>query len=264
MWQRLLGWMRSLLATQRAGQVRVSGPPRSANGASSLHLWWDLPEIPLREVAVTLEILEPPQVSKLYFFALQASFIRRVEPFGGAHLGLQWNSRHPDSRAVNWGGYDDAGTILTGTRSPLPSTPTDPNTRDFPWQPGRPYRLQIGPASGTDAGLVAWPGTVTDLMTGERTLIRELHTGGDALRAPVMWMEVFADCDDPSVAIKWTDLVAVATDGTELRPHGCRVTYQRYQDGGCTNTSAAATAGAFIQRTNTDRVTPPDAVLTLQ
>jgi len=40
----------------------------------SFHLSWDLAP-PAREVAVTLEVLEPPSVDRLYFWAVQASFL---------------------------------------------------------------------------------------------------------------------------------------------------------------------------------------------
>ncbi|HNE38225.1 MAG TPA: hypothetical protein PKZ82_17065, partial [Microthrixaceae bacterium] len=104
---------------------RTHGDPPSANGASSLHLRWDLDDRPgCREVSVTLEVLQPPTVDRLYFWALQADFAtgdagRR--PAGGAHLGLQWHPQHPGSTAVNWGGYRPGGGELSGTVSALPS-----------------------------------------------------------------------------------------------------------------------------------------------
>ncbi len=71
---------------------RVSGRPTSANGASSFHLIWELPEnLVLDEVAVTLHVPEVPVAPRLYFWALQVSF-----PGGsGAHLGLQWGADAP-------------------------------------------------------------------------------------------------------------------------------------------------------------------------
>jgi hypothetical protein len=243
--------------------VRESGRPPSGNGASSFHLWWDLPEIPLRSVAATLEILQTPEVDDLYFFAIQASFMRVQEHFGGAHLGLQWNRRHLGQRAVNWGGYDEAGAILSGTPSELTSTPDDPNTRDYAWRSNTGYRLSIGPGTPDANGQVGWPGVVEDLATGERVVVRRLLTGGDALRSPVMWMEVFAECSAPSVAVRWSDLEAVATDGSTLRPKSCRVAYQAYSSGGCTNTSSTVQGAHFEQRTNVARTTEADAVLTL-
>ena len=58
---------------------RVRGRPPSANGASSLHLRWDL-DGPLREVSVELTVEVPPPVPRLYFWALQADF---TDPRGG-------------------------------------------------------------------------------------------------------------------------------------------------------------------------------------
>src|SRR4051794_25339290 len=148
-----------------------SGPPRSGrwepgHGVSSFHLWWQGVEagVPLVSVQATLEVLQQPVVPRLYFWALQASFLDGPRSRGAAHIGLQWNPRHPDSTAVNWGGYADAGnvqSILTGTTSPLPSTPADPNTRDYPWHQGVGYRLGISRAP--EGG---WRGDITDTATG--------------------------------------------------------------------------------------------------
>src|SRR4051794_29985274 len=71
---------------------RVSGLPTSSNGASSLHLMWEVPtSAPLVEVAVTLVVPKAPLTDALYFWALQASF----GDGGGAHLGLQWGADAP-------------------------------------------------------------------------------------------------------------------------------------------------------------------------
>jgi len=77
-----------------ADALRVSGEPQSANGASSFHLWWEIPPGErLTEIAATLEVIEAPSIERLVFWALQVSF---VEPGGGgAHLGLQ---HHPTFR----------------------------------------------------------------------------------------------------------------------------------------------------------------------
>ena len=114
----------------RAGPQRTSGSPTSSNGASSFHLFWDVPPESLREVSVTIEVIEPPTVDKLYFWALQAS----VEGagglrFGGAHFGLQHHPSYPGAGAVNWGGYRDGGGELDGSTSPLPSAFSRPPSR---------------------------------------------------------------------------------------------------------------------------------------
>ena len=47
---------------------RDSGRPTSANGASSFHLWWEMPpSAPLVEVSAVLEVVVPPAVDSLYF-----------------------------------------------------------------------------------------------------------------------------------------------------------------------------------------------------
>lgn len=219
---------------------RTTGFPGSSNRASSMHLRWDPPPRPALEVAVTLEIVEPPVVPELYFWALQVSFLDRGRRVGGAHLGLQWYSLHPGSTAVNWGGYRDGAGELEGEESSLPSATGNPNTRDFAWHPGRPYRLRI---SGDGDGW--WRGEVIDLSTGEATVVRRLHGGGTALGEPVVWSEVFARCDDPSVIVRWSDLTP--------RPPMLHANYQSHVDGGCANTVSRRDGDTYLQITNTAR-----------
>ncbi len=246
-----MDWLRQRLAG-RTNTDRTSGRPPSGNGASSFHVWWEIEE-PLREASAVLEVIEPPTVNRLYFFALQASFWGDKHE-GGAHTGLQWNPRFPDLRAVNWGGYNRNGSILDGTTSPLPSSPNDPNTRDFAWQPNCRYRLSIGPS--TEPG--SWPARIQGLDTGEDILIRELSCAGDHLRSPVVWSEVFADCDHPPVAIRWSELRATAISGTLIRVSRGRVSYQSHSAGGCANTTVLADRDGFVQRSSSERTTRQD------
>ena len=224
----------------RFKRERTRGFPTSSNRASSLHLVWDPPPAPLLEVSAVLEVVEPPIVPHLYFWALQASFVDRGRRVGGAHLGLQWYDRHPGSTAVNWGGYRDGAGELDGEASPLPSATGNPNTRDYPWMPRRPYRLRI---AGDGDGW--WTGEVTDLATGEVTVVRRLHGGGTALASPVVWSEVFARCDDPRVTVRWSQL--------SPPPATLRVSYQSHVDGGCANTDSRRDGDAWLQITNTTR-----------
>jgi hypothetical protein len=206
-----------------------------------MHLHWHPAPEPTREVSAVLEIVEPPVVDRLYFWALQASFVDRGRRFGGAHLGLQWFGRHPGSTAVCWGGYVDGAGECEGETSPLPSATGNPNTRDFAWLPNRAYRLAI---SGDGDGW--WAGTVTDLAAGEPTLVRRLHGHGTHLAQPVVWSEVFARCDDPSVVVRWS--------GFEPPPRDLRPTYQSHADGGCANTVSRADGDGYLQITNTRRI----------
>ena len=231
-----------------AERGRTTGPPPSANGASSLHAWWDVAG-PLREVAVTLEVLVPPAVPSLYFWALQVSFLDRGRGTGGGHLGLQAAPWHPGGTAVNWGGYADAGGELDGTTSSLPSAVANPNTRDFFWEPRRPYRLRVSPGDGPGW----WRGEVTDLGTGAVTVVRELACPGTELGNPVVWSEVFADCDAPGTAVRWSDAVAVTVAGDAVAPPSVRATYQTFADGGCTNSSTFVDGAAVVQATATER-----------
>ncbi len=232
--------------------------------ASSLHLWWELdPEEALVQVEATLEVLEGPRVPALYFWALQASFRdgRRVR--GGGHLGLQSAGQDPPLRFVNWGGYraaDDGGSELEGTASELPSAVDNPNTRDYPWAVRRPYRLRIGRSPD---GPGSWRGEVTDLGSSRPTVVRDLRCPSRHLTDAVVWSEVFARCDDPSVTVRWSELVAVTSAGRRVPVTTVVATYQRHQDGGCDNTTAAVDGTGWLQRTNVRRQVAPGARLSL-
>lgn len=231
-------------------RLRTTGRPTSSNGASSFHLRWLLaPGDPLVEVSAVLEVLVAPAVDSLYFWALQASFAGGGDR-GAAHLGLQWNANHPGGGAANWGGYAPGGGLLRGTESPLPSTPRDPNTRDYPWRPRRPYRLRISPAAALPGH---WQGEVTDVVTGEATVVRSLDAGGDHLVAPVVWSEVFARCDDPSVSVRWSGFEGRTAAGERVEPRGLAVNYQATAAGGCDNTTVAVDGQGVVQTTNAAR-----------
>lgn len=251
---------------------RTHGDPPSANGASSLHLRWDLDDRPgCREVSVTLEVLQPPTVDRLYFWALQADFAtgdagRR--PAGGAHLGLQWHPQHPGSTAANWGGYRPGGGELSGTVSALPSALGNPNTRDMRWRPGEPYRLTIARVEpirvelirSEPTGPVRWRGSVTD-SSGTTTVVRDLFVEGDRIAGVVMWSEVFARCEHPSVGVRWSDPTAVTVDGRVVPIPRVSVNYQSHADGGCANTDSRPDAVGVAQWTAVTRTVAQGTVL---
>lgn len=236
-------------------RVRVAGRPPSGNGASSFHLHWQMPpSAPLVGVQATCEIIEPPRVDHLYFWALQASFGDGMRSHGGAHLGLQWNDRFPGNTAANWGGYHHSGRILDGSPSPLPSTPGDPNTRDYPWRPRTPYRFRITRVAD------GWRGEILDLAAGASVVIRDLYSPGTELIRPMVWSEVFAACDDPRVIVRWSKFGALTVDGGITAPGAVRVNYQAYEAGGCSNTTAATDGDGILQITNTERTAPQGTV----
>lgn len=239
------------------------GTPRSSNRASSLHLIWDPPPGRWTAVDVVLEVVEPPAVRALHFWALQVSVAGPAGDGGGAHLGLQWFEPHPGATAVNWGGYRPGGGELDGSTSALPSTPGNVNTRDYPWVPGRAYRLRVEHAGPGPGGATAWRGSVTDLVRGEVTVVRDLWAVGDHLRSPMVWSEVFADCDAPPTAVRWSALTVEDAAGVRTAVARVRVNYQRIADGGCVTTTSVPgpDPGSFEQRTGTVRTTPQDAVL---
>jgi hypothetical protein len=241
---------------------RETGPPKSGNGASSFHLWWKLPVGDRYTAAsVTLEVAKRPDVDRLVFFALQVAFI--TPGGGGAHLGLQHNPRFPGRSAANWGGYDPHGGLLKGSESPLQSTPNDANTRDFPWREGAAYQLAITRGYERGDGWRAWEGTITDLGSGEETLVRRLWSAGEYLRAPVVWVENFSRCDAPSFQVRWSNPAVVTTDDEILPVTTIRTDYQAYSAGGCTNTDTVVDGSAWVQTTAVERTTKPGTALTI-
>ncbi len=237
------------------GGARTSDHPTSSNRASSFHLrWGGLPgDAVLVSAAATLEVLVPPAVEELYFWALQVSFTGGARRTGGAHLGLQWHPAHPGARAVNWGGYAEGGGELTGSPSPWPSATGNPNTRDLAWRTGHPHRLVV--AAGERPG--AWVGAV------DGAAVRELDGGGDRLGEVMVWSEVFARCDDPSVVVRWSGFEAVDVAGQRHRPDRVTLTYQATVDGGCDNTDVLLDGDGVLQVTNRPRSTPAGSTLAL-
>ena len=237
--------------------LRVAGRPTSSNGASSFHLFWDAPPEPLRSVAVTLTVLEPPVTPELYFWALQVTFVEDGVRTGAGHLGLQHHPDYPGSTAANWGGYDQNGAELDGPLL-LPSSLANPNTCDFDWRPGISYRLRVEPAPGS-----GWRGSITDLSTNSEVVLRDLRGTGSALAAPMVWSEVFADCGSPSTAIRWSDPTVETVSGYLIQVTSARVNYQAEAEGGCSNTSVTATGSGIVQRTAVERETPANSTVSL-
>ncbi len=219
--------------------------------ASSFHIWWHLTEDePIVEVRAVCEVVVPPSVDRLYFWALQVGFADGNVRYGGAHTGLQWHSRRRRGRAVNWGGYHDpthGGGELPGSRPLLPPLNPQGNTALYSWKPMVPYLFTV---TRSPAG---WRATVTDTSSGQATVIRDLHAGGTFLVDPVVWSEVFAACDDPSVTVRWTGLEALTASARVVRPRTATVTYQAGDDGGCANTDVAVDDRGLLQVTNTER-----------
>jgi hypothetical protein len=244
----------------------ASGNAQSANGASSFHLFWQMPAAlgprpRLAEVSAVLEVLAPPRQRALYFWALQVDLADARGTWGVGHTGLQWNQRYPGGTAVNWGGYASAeqgGVVLPGTQSPLPGFSDDPNTLSYAWQPEAPYRLRVYRSPETPGG---WRAEVTDLTTGISSVVRDLTpapgrcTADAYLTAPIVWSEVFAACDAPSVTVRWSDLRAVDLAGGEVRPVAVQVNYQSAEQGGCPNTTVSVDErGGVFQVTNAPRL----------
>jgi hypothetical protein len=259
----ILDRLRGALASRWDG---TTGRPPSGNGASSFHLTWITPPGDWVVAEATVEVQQPPGVAALYFWAMQVSFAERGKHGGAGHIGLQWHRDHPGRTAVNWGGYAASGGELTGSTSSLSSATGNVNTRDYRWRPNQPYRLRVSRSRDeAPAGLVAWRGEVIDLQAGVVTHVRDLWAAGSTLTAPVVWSEVFADCDDPTVVVEWSDLRLTDAAGRTVTVDAVTVNYQSLADGGCAITSSqvADDRAGFEQRTNVERRTAQGATLRL-
>jgi hypothetical protein len=79
----------------------------------------------------------------------------------------------------------------------------------------------------------------------------------------MVWSEVFARCEQPSVSVRWSDFEAVADDGAVVRPRRVRVNYQSRADGGCDNMSVIPDELGLLQVTAVQREVPQGAILAL-
>lgn len=239
--------------SRHATGERMTGTPPSGNGASSFHLFWEVPiPGPFREVRAVLEVTRPPAVPRLYFWALQVSFVDQGRDLGAGHTGLQWYAGAGPG-AVNWGGYHaGGGGVLPGTESALPPVDGNPHTRQFAWQPARRYGFRVWcPVPG------AWRSEVTDQGDGRTTVVRDLLVPAGGLASPIVWSEVFADCDHPPVEVRWSGLEVVDAGGRAATVTSVRPNYQSFADGGCANTESYAEPGAFVQVTGLPRARGP-------
>jgi len=254
-----MGWRERLGLSSSPASTRVTGRPPSGNGASSFHLFWQLPaHEPLCEVSTTFELLEEPAQHRLYFWALQAGFADAAGAHGGAHFGFQWHPQYPAMRAVCWGGYANVGGELDGGPTTFPSIDGNTNVCAYPWTTGQRWTWRIRRIG--DGGV--WRAELDDPNTGQTVPIRDLWCRGDQLVDPMVWSEVFAHCDDPSVPIRWSNFGA-RTAVESIAPLSVSVNYQSYTDGGCTNTNVFADDVGVVQVTNAERGTPQGATISL-
>jgi hypothetical protein len=104
---------------------------------------------------------------------------------------------------------------------------------------------------------------VADVATESTSVIRELDGGGTYLTAPLVWAEVFAPCDGPSVTVVWSDLQVADEAGVWTPVDETTINYQAWEAGGCTNTNGLARHRQFEQTTNVVRTNPGGQVIRL-
>jgi hypothetical protein len=239
-----------------ASGTRTTGQPTSPNGASSIHLLY--PATVAVELAATITVTSLATPPAIVFWALELDLIDSTgNSVALPHIGIQYHPQYPNSRAVNWGGYNvNTGAELNGTASTLPSALNNPNTRNYDWQTNRGYRLRVWtPTPGT------WRGEITDTVTTVTTVIRDLSApGATQLRGAVAFTEAFNTCQT-SVAARWTNLQFKLANSTFSTPTTAVANYQSYADGGCTNTNNATSGGGIVQTTGVTRTTAQGATL---
>ncbi len=240
----------------------TEGTPRSANAASSFHLGWQVPAGEWVAAEATLEVVVPPVVDALCFWALQVSFVDRGRDGGGAHLGLQW---YPPASGVDGGQLGRLPTRGWRARRFGLEPAQRHGQREHPRSglaPRRPYRLRVAPGDHpAPAGATAWRGEVTDTVTGVAVVVRDLFAAGDRLASPMVWSELFTRCDDPGVEVRWSALRLWSATGEVHDVQQVRVNYQALGDGGCSTTDVQVDADGVVQRSGTRRRTPTGAVL---
>lgn len=223
-----------------------------------MHAWWTWPtevDGPVVGAEADLCVLTTPASGHLLFWAMQASFSDGTHEFGAAHLGLQWWDRYAGSTAANWGGYDRRGTVLGGTPLTIPDPLHDGNTGAFDWSPGTTYRLRI------DRGADGWQGSVEEVGSGERVVLRSLDAGGDRLTSVVVWAELFCRCDAQSVVARWSNFRVIDGRGDARVVDGAKISYQSVVDGGCANTNQTVFGDSLLQTSNEARVNAAGSVL---
>jgi hypothetical protein len=93
--------------------------------------------------------------------------------------------------------------------------------------------------------------------------VRTLAAGGDRLTGLMVWSEVFAPCDAPTVVARWSGLHVDRGDGRREAVGAVRAAYQSRAAGGCDNTTAVADGDGLRQITATPRVVPAGERLTV-
>ena len=143
--------------------------------------------------------------------------------------------------------------VIRATTTAVTAVDGNANTRLFAWEPGVAHRLRVH-RSPTGYG---WRASVDEVV------VRDLFAGGEHVTGLMVWSEVFAACDDPSVVVRWSRFAAVDEAGTAVVPSAVAVTYQAFGDGGCTNTDVSADDVGVRQVTGVPRRAPHGTVFQL-
>ena len=184
LFSRLLRFLLSWSGIRRAGTCRRTAAANGFCAPGSLHcgsFGFSLGSA-LVEVSAVSEVLQPPTVRRLYFWALQVTFSPRNarcarSPSPGCsgtalsgsdrgELGWVCACRH-------WRAAQGVGILASEC---LAMVPTPATSR---WEPGRRYHLRCVavPSPDTPANVHSWR-TITDLESGRDTRVRDLHTEG--------------------------------------------------------------------------------------
>ena len=184
--------------------------------------FWELPPAggPIVAASARLIVEAAPPVDELYFWALQASFTdgsgrrARRRPPGPAVARRRTRAPAPPTGAAT----RPAAAILPGSESALPSAHRQ---RQHP----RPGGSRACPTALDDRAGAPAAGLGRARSTAPSCA--RLAAGGDRLDGLMVWSEVFARCDDPPVAVRWSGFAATVADRRgPLARRPCAVNYQ--------------------------------------
>ena len=176
-----------------------------------------LPTQPLLECSAVLEVVVPPSVPRLYFWALQASFSdgtptpRRCPPRIAVEHQVPAVGRRPTGADT-----PRTGRCCRGPSPRCPSTRKDPNTRDYPWIAGHRYRLQDRPQRRDQRRHGRLAGNDHPHRVGRRGQgARSPHQGASTWSGRWCGRRCSPGASIPTTVVRWSDLRAI--DG---RRHG--------------------------------------------
>ena len=115
----------------------------------------------------------------------------------------------------------------TGFGSIAPPTPPERGGPRSPtWRLDRPTVIR-----DLWSGHARRPGLLSRALSKARAQADAVAEEAGFLTGPMVWSEIFAECDAPSVTVRWSEFQAVDETGAVWRPDAVSVNYQPGRDG---------------------------------